>query len=61
MLFMAIFGSFQYKEKNKSMINNLGLDCRKDRFHLSDLEGINQSNAQITHFSNIQDMFSEGW
>ena len=26
----------------------------------TDLEGINQSNAQIPHFSNIQDLSSEG-
>ena len=35
------------------------LDCRISRFHWSDLEGIDQSNAQIPHFSNIHDMSVE--
>jgi hypothetical protein len=36
------------------------MDCRKGRFNWSDLEGINKSNAQIPHFSNIHDLSSEG-
>jgi hypothetical protein len=35
------------------------LDCRIGRFHWSNLEGINQSNADSA-FSNIQDLSSEG-
>jgi hypothetical protein len=35
------------------------LDCRIGGFHWSDLEGINKSNAQIPHFSNIQDLPSK--
>jgi hypothetical protein len=36
------------------------LDRKKGRFHWSDLERINQSNALFPHFSNIQDLLSEG-
>ena len=48
-----------YKQRRILALNqNPGLLI--GRFHWSDLEEINQSNAQIPHFSNIQDLSSKG-
>ena len=43
---------------NQDLIKTL--DCRIGQFYWSDLEGINQSNARIPHFSNSHDLSVRG-
>ena len=51
---------FEWYKQRGILASNQTLDCRKGRCHWSDLEGINLSNAQILHFSNIQDLSFDG-